>query len=597
MKIKNKILLAQTPLGVILILIGFFFIFSLNNLGLNTHDILTSNYRSVSALENMRIALNGIEWVVKRHSAKILSNKLYKDRIESYKNDFARNLKIQLSNITISGEPEETKNLEEIWSTLSQKISNQNVSTTNINNISNELVILKQKLDLLIQINQDDSFFKSQNIIDMINSFINLTFAFSFAGFLIGVLITIYITNKILQPLEMLNKSVKSISNGEIGLKVNVEGNDEISELASEFNSMIRSLEEYRSSSSGKIIKAKIFLQAALDTIPDPMLIMSRSYEIENFNQKAKEVFNLNSEKEQTLQQVISKDIFEDLSIKIRKAFVTDIKPTSLKPIFLKIDNDKYIEYFPIIHPIEQTGLGVNSVCLILRNITDVDLAGYIKAENIISSMHELLIPLESTQIGLHIALEQKIGELNNEQLRIFGIAQKSCLDLRRMISNVIDNNFNYEKQNNATTKSSNLDQILKSILNDFELTIESKNLNLETDISHIFGTVNVNPNDIASIIKSLCFAIFEFSKTKSNINIELKEKKKVIQIHFRSSSIDLSISEISKILDENYKNRNKSQQAIHNANLLLKKVNGTLELLQEDDKGITKFVAILKKS
>ena len=113
MKLQQKVILAQLPLGLIIAIMGFLFVFTIGHIGSNTNDILVSNYRSIVALQKMRQSLDGFDNTVWR-----LMTKEYKSKgeilylIDNYKQGFETQLAVQKSNVVIEGELESTESLE-----------------------------------------------------------------------------------------------------------------------------------------------------------------------------------------------------------------------------------------------------------------------------------------------------------------------------------------------------------------------------------------------------------------------------------------------------------------------------------------------------
>ncbi len=73
---------------------------------------------------------------------------------------------------------------------------------------------------------------------------IHKLYRFAAAVIVIGILLGLWMARKILRPVIILNKGVKMIAEGELGVEVPVEGEGEIKELALSFNKMSRKLKE-----------------------------------------------------------------------------------------------------------------------------------------------------------------------------------------------------------------------------------------------------------------------------------------------------------------------------------------------------------------
>ena len=73
----------------------------------------------------------------------------------------------------------------------------------------------------------------------------------------------------------MLSGTVRRIGEGDLEARARVHGKDEIAALALEFNGMADRLSEYRRSSLGELLQAQQASQAAIDSLPDPVLVQT----------------------------------------------------------------------------------------------------------------------------------------------------------------------------------------------------------------------------------------------------------------------------------------------------------------------------------
>ena len=85
-----------------------------------------------------------------------------------------------------------------------------------------------------------------------------------------------------LQPLSALSEATHRIGEGHFDTRAHVRGNDELAQLARDFNAMAARLAEYRKSSLGELLQAHLSMQAAIDSLPDPVVIFSVAGDLQN---------------------------------------------------------------------------------------------------------------------------------------------------------------------------------------------------------------------------------------------------------------------------------------------------------------------------
>ena len=99
-----------------------------------------------------------------------------------------------------------------------------------------------------------------------------------------------------IQPDPALGQAAKRIGEGDLTVRAQVAGKDEIARLASEFNTMVERLEVYRKSSLGELLEAQTAMQAAIDSLPDPVLVVSVERQLLNLNKAAERALEIHPE-------------------------------------------------------------------------------------------------------------------------------------------------------------------------------------------------------------------------------------------------------------------------------------------------------------
>lgn len=83
-----------------------------------------------------------------------------------------------------------------------------------------------------------------------------------------------FIRRFILKPVESLGTASQSLANGDLDVRVNLVGQDELSELGESFNLMAGNLQ----SSMRELEESKAFLQALVDAVPDGLRVIDTKY-------------------------------------------------------------------------------------------------------------------------------------------------------------------------------------------------------------------------------------------------------------------------------------------------------------------------------
>lgn len=561
MKLKSKVLLAQAPLGLFIFIMCLMFIFTTAQIRKSTSNILEQNYKSITALENMRIELDSIDSGLLSIAARNYESKdIMLRTIEISIKNFSEQLEIQGNNLDIKEEKESNQilvNRWEVYKTEAEKILSRPTLALNYNEYASSLkpsfLAVKEAINLITELNQDEVFYKTETINSMIRLVGQIIVIFTLATFLIGILASAMLTNKIMQPLSVLTRLVRDISNGKMGLKLDVSGNDEVAELGIEFNMMIKNLEEYRKSSVGEIIKAKDFLKLSIDTLPDPLFVFSPEMLVLSNNLAASKMFNLSQE------SVFLEDIpvlIRDRIKKIINHFThnTDSPiPASFQKPILYAHETNTIELLPIAHPMIAPGKGLVGISILFRNITSFDLKGYIKAERIVTLTHEFLSPLNSAQTALHICLEKIIGDLNSKQIEFLSLARDDCYKVKRMITNLQDlDRFDSISQETSYDEIQFEDLIVQAI-QEIEVLAVNKEVAIDKELSHSVEKVKGSSEQLLLALKNILDNALLHTPKSGVIRVRMKERSKDFLCFVQNSGSFIPEEARDKLFDKFY--------------------------------------------
>jgi len=116
-------------------------------------------------------------------------------------------------------------------------------------------------------------------------------------SFLLAVIVGIYLSKRITQPLMSLKNATRTIAEGKLDVNIEVGSNDEIGELAESFREMTRKLSTTLVSKE-KLGQALNDTKTILENLPIGVLIVGRDKKIRSVNKTALKLIGLESDKE-----------------------------------------------------------------------------------------------------------------------------------------------------------------------------------------------------------------------------------------------------------------------------------------------------------
>jgi PAS domain S-box-containing protein len=245
-----------------------------------------------------------------------------------------------------------------------------------------------------------------------------------------------------LQPLSALSEATHKLGEGNFETRAHVHGHDELAQLARDFNAMAARLGEYRKSSLGDLLQAHLSMQAAIDSLPDPVVIFSIEGNLQNVNQAAQTLLGLSSEigDKEPLKAVdaLARNVLDRMRSHVLsgkgayhpKGFEDAVKlPTVL--------GDRY--FLPRAAPVYETRGVVVGATVILQDVTRLRRFEELKNDLVATVAHEFRTPLTSLRMAVHLCTEQVAGPLTDKQAELLHAAREDCDRLQAMVDDLLD--------------------------------------------------------------------------------------------------------------------------------------------------------------
>ena len=447
MTLRSKLLLAQAPLALALLLIGILAVSTIGEMGGHSQSILKDNYQSVLATQRMKEAIERMD------SAALfkLTGEAAKGAAMARKNRalFEESLKIQEGNITERGEDAATGNLRASWNAY--KTQYDRFLGANDAGAAREFYYatlypifnsVKDSADAVLTINQDAMWHKSEQVKRIARDLSTFMIGSTLAAAILGLLLSISLTSRALRPLSVLSQAVRRLGEGDLAARAQVKGLDEIAHLAGEFNVMADHLAQYRRSSLGELFEAQQTTQAAIDSLPDPVVIFGLEGDVINVNLAAEQLLGV------ILSPLIRDPLgpidpaLKELLGRVR-AYVLQGKgpyqPRGFDEAVRVEASDSPRYFLARANPLYGEMEGILGVTVILQDVTRLRRFDELKNDLVATVAHEFRTPLTSLHMAIHLCLDQTVGDMNEKQQDLLYAARQDCERLQSMVDDLLD--------------------------------------------------------------------------------------------------------------------------------------------------------------
>ncbi len=528
MKIKTKLWLGFGFLFIVVLFFGGVSLFYINQISDSSKIILKDNYESLRYVRSMRSVLDENALPLNKEARLRFSEYLEKEK----------------HNVTERGEKEAVEKLRQTYIQLTDK------------NLSLEQQVLSsreihRRLSTIDKLNMDAIEKKNnaaQASVDKAVSY--LIFAASIC-FLLLLSFSVNFPGFVANPLREFSAAIKEIAQKNYTQHLEFKGNDEFSDLAAEFNVMVKQLKKWENSNLAKLQSEKLRIETIIQQMQDPIIGLNEKEEILFLNKTAEQVLNLEADKvvgqnarklatsNELLDRVLKKSN-DDKPIKIyadeRESFFQLERKEILVPVYDYQQENAINE-----------GQRAAGEVFLLKNVTQFKELDEAKTNFIATVSHELKTPISSLKMSLKLMNDQRVGELNAEQQELVQHMKEDCGRLLTITSELLDLAQVETGNIQLNIVRSDPRKIAIYAMDAVRFQAEQKSIELELISRNDLPHIQADTEKTAWVMVNFLSNALRYSPAKSKVSIKIIQK---------GSFIEFSVRDFGKGIDEEYQKR-----------------------------------------
>lgn len=415
-------------------------------------------------------------------------------------------------------------------------------------------------------------------------TFINYIIIAIIAGLLVALVLGYRYVKNVTNPIIQLNTATKKITNGNYGQKVHFKSDDELGELAENFNQMSLKLND----TIEKLQESNTKLRAILTSMTNGVIALDNNKRVILVNPSAEKMFGI-KEKDivgKPILEVIKKSVFDDI----------------VQDVLRNNDKMKYeVEIFEPVHKIlniysnpirlYNNPIRILGIVTIIEDITEIRKLERMRKDFVANVSHELKTPLTSIK-GFVETLQD--GAIENITIRDKFLNIIS-LEVNRLTSLVEDLMLLSEIEGNKSMINNKID-INKSINEVIEMLEEVANrkeiklkYNSKEKLPYLIGNNGWFKQMLINVIDNA----IKYTPTGGNVIVSDAYKNGNIEIKIKDTGIGIEKKHLSRIFERFYRVDKARSRQIGGTGLGLAIVkhialifNGKIEVTSEINKG-----------
>jgi signal transduction histidine kinase len=414
------------------------------DLGRTSQTILADNFRSVQAAQRMKESLERLDSAA-LFAATGRANRAQAD-VARHVAVFEWELAVEEDNITEPGERELARTLRAAWLDYRDAHGRclarppAQVPECYFDELEPRFRAAKDGAERILLLNQDAMSAKSERVRREADRRGALAVAAVLAALGLGFAATAWLAGRFARPLAVLTQAVEAFGRGDLAARALVRGGDEVAQLAAAFNAMADRIEEYRQSSLGELVQAQQASQAAIDSLPDPVLVFAPDGAVVTANRTAEALLGAREGEPLRL---------EAADAPLREAIETvrshvlqgkgSFAPRGFEEAVSIPREGGERSFVPRGEPVHEPGGGIVAATVVLQDVTRLRRFDQLRDDLVSTVAHQFRTPLTSLRMAVHLCLEGAAGALPEKALDLLQAAREEAERLQAMVEELLD--------------------------------------------------------------------------------------------------------------------------------------------------------------
>lgn len=557
MTLRGKLLLAQLPLLLALLLVALVSWVQGGRLAGQTEEVLRDNFRSVLAAQRMDAEKDVIESAVTLHL--MGDDAAARAALALAVPRFEEQLRIEESNITEPGEADAAAALRKWWTTYRDVISSRLSAATPPHAAFPDALAearagLSSAIDDILTLNQDAIVYKNDEAARLAAENRSLVAVVAIVAILVGFLASTRLIRRILEPLETLGEAARRIGEQDFSTRARIGGGDEIGRLAAEFDGMADRLQRYQQSTLGDLLQAQLAAQSAIDSLPDPIFVFDIDGRVAAANEAAGALVGGVLDTSATDPIAGADPAIRALLAKVlehvlggRGAWAPRGFDEAVRVSSPEGERSLLARGTPVYDP-EQN---VTGATVVLQDVTRLRRFDELKSDLVSTVAHELRTPLTSLRMAVHLCLEGAAGPMSEKQLDLLHAARLDCERLQQMVDDLLDLSRIEGGRIQIVPRPTPCGALMGAATDAHGATADARNLSLVREEAHDLPDVLADTERLPLVFHNLIENALHHSPSGSGVTLRARPRGDSVRFEVQDSGPGIAPEHRASVFDK----------------------------------------------
>ena len=363
----------------------------------------------------------------------------------------------------------------------------------------------------------------------------------------LSVVTMVQFTKRIIQPAEQLTETVHRIGRGQLDLKIDINTNDEVAELSSEFNKMTERLRQYEELNIEKILSEKKKSETIVESISDAIIVCDSESTIQLINHSAEDLLHIRES------DAVGKNVRDAITDeRLREIFSSPVNAAALNQPYLQFPyKDRQIYLRPRISEIPTPHGTRGGIVLILQDVSQYKELDKMKSDFMAAVSHEFRTPLTSINMSVDILRQGLLGPVTKGQEELLQSSKQDCERLTKLVKELLQLAKLESDAIEMHEDRIDVRKLIESTVQPLRLPFKEKGVELVLKIDTALPTLLGDEQQISWVISNLVNNALRYTGSGGTVEIRARQDAESMVLQVSDTGRGIAPEHLNKIFDK----------------------------------------------
>lgn len=366
-----------------------------------------------------------------------------------------------------------------------------------------------------------------------------------------AVVASIWLSNRIVRPVQSLTEATERVAAGDYDVTIVPESNDEVGQLAQEFDVMLAKLRAYHELNLRRIVGEQKKAEVILQTIDDGVLVIGADRKVVSLNPTAARVLAVHRRgvEGRDFAEIIEDEQLGRVVAEALKSRSAPVLETGSNILTVNDTEARRSHFEYTLTPIAASDGELLGLVVLFRNVTALRELDRLKTEFVMTASHELRSPLTSIAMSIELLRERAPDKLDASDRQLLDVAHEELERLQTLVEELLDLSKIESGKFEFEFADVSVSTVLETAVAPFQAQAEERGIDLTVDVKQGTPPLRADPNKLTWVVTNLVGNALRYARSKVAVSAE--RAGRWVNIYVRDDGEGIPYEQQARIFDK----------------------------------------------